>query len=128
MRTPGANGGVGEAAKTVAEHASQIARLELELAAAELKRKAIALGLGAGLLAGSLVFGVFMLAFTLATAAAALALVVSWWLALLIVTAALGALATTLGLIGLGLVKKGSPPVPKETIREAKLTTAVLKR
>lgn len=128
MRTPGANGGVGEAAKSVAEHASQIARLELELAAAELKRKAIALGVGAGLLAGSLVFGVFMLAFALATAAAALALVVSWWLALLIVTAVLGALATTLGLIGLGLVKKASPPVPKETIREAKLTTAVLKR
>jgi hypothetical protein len=128
MRTPGANGGVGEAAKSVAEHASQIARLELELAAAELKRKAVALGVGAGLLAGSLVFGVFMLAFALATASAALALVVSWWLALLIVTAVLGALATTLGLIGLGLVKKGSPPVPKETIREAKLTTAVLKR
>ena len=128
MRTPGANGGVGEAAKSVAEHASQIARLELELAAAELKRKAIALGVGAGLLAGSLVFGVFMLAFALATAAAALALVMSWWLALLVVTAVLGALATTLGLIGLGLVKKASPPVPKETIREAKLTTAVLKR
>jgi len=128
VRTPGADGGVGEAAKSVAEHASRIARLELELAASELKHKAVALGVGAGLLAGSLVVGVFMLAFALATAAAALALVVAWWLALLIVTAALGALAATLGLVGLGLVKRGSPPVPKETIREAKLTGAALKR
>jgi pheromone shutdown protein TraB len=128
MPTHARNGGVGGAAKEVAEHASAIARLELELAALELKRKVVALGLGIGLLGASLVFGLLLLGFAFATAAAALALVVDWWLALLIVTGVLAALATTLGLVGLGLIRKGSPPVPKQTIAEAKLTTAALRR
>ena len=38
--------GFGRAAKQVAEHASALARLELELAALELKRKVVALGIG----------------------------------------------------------------------------------
>jgi len=128
MPTPGRNGGVGEAAKAVAEHASRIARLELELAASELRRKAISLGLGAALLIGGAVLGVFVLGFAFATAAAALALVVSWWLALLIVTAILAALAGTMAVAGASLLKRGSPPVPGQAIHEAKLTTAALKR
>ena len=43
------NGGVGAAAKTVAEHASAIAKLELELAGLELKKKVAALGVGIGM-------------------------------------------------------------------------------
>jgi hypothetical protein len=38
----------------------------------------------------------------------------------------LGAVAT-LGLVGLAALKKGSPPVPKQAIREAKLTTEALR-
>ena len=128
MHTHARNGGVGGAAKEVAEHASTIARLELELAASELKKKVVALGLGAGLLAGSAVFGLLMLVFGLATVAAAIALALPWWLSLLIVTAFLGALATTMGLVGIGLLKRGTPPVPTQTIEEAKLTTAALRR
>jgi len=41
-----ANAGVGPAAKQVAEHASSLARLELELAILELKKKGAALGIG----------------------------------------------------------------------------------
>ena len=128
MQTHARNGGVGGAAKEVAEHASTIARLELELAASELKKKVTALGIGAGLLAASLVVGVFMIGFAFATAAAALALVLAWWLSLLIVTGALFLLASLLGGIGIGLLKKGSPPVPKQTIEEAKMTRAALRR
>jgi hypothetical protein len=122
------DGGVGQAAREVAEHASTIARLELELAAAELKRKAVALGLGAGLLGASLVLGLLMLGFAFATAAVAIALVLSWWLSLLIVTAALACLATALGLAGIALLKRGAPPVPEQTIEEARLTKAALRR
>ncbi len=133
MHTPASdgrtrNGGVGEAAKSVAEHASSIARLELELASRELKQKVTKIGIGAGLLVGSALFGLFMLAFGLATVAAAIALALSWWLSLLIVTGFLAVLATTLGLVGIGLLKKGSPPVPKQTIEEAKMTQAALRR
>jgi Putative Actinobacterial Holin-X, holin superfamily III len=118
---------VAEAARNVAEHASSVARLELELAALELKKKVVALGIGIGLSLGAAVFGLFALGFALATAAAALATVVSTWLALLIVTASLGVLAGVLALLGISRLRKGSPPVPEQAIREAKLTTAAIK-
>jgi hypothetical protein len=31
-------------------------------------------------------------------------------------------------MLGLGKIKKGTPPVPEQAIREAKLTTEALKR
>jgi hypothetical protein len=49
------------------------------------------------------------------------------WLAILIVTLALFVIAGILGLIGLNRIKKGTPPVPEQAIREAKLTTNALK-
>jgi hypothetical protein len=122
------NGGVGAAAKQVAEHASAIARLELQLAAAELKRKGVALGVGIGLGAGAALFGLFALGFAFATAAAALAIVLPTWLALLIVTGVLLGLAGLLGALALGRLTKGTPPVPEQAIREAKLTTEAIKR
>jgi hypothetical protein len=128
MHTHARNGGVGGAAKDVAEHASAIARLELELAAAELKQKASTLGTGIGLLGGALVLAVFMLGFAFAAAAAGIALAVPWWVSLLIVTGALALLAAILGLIGVRLLKKATPPVPEQTIEEARMTTAALRR
>jgi hypothetical protein len=50
------------------------------------------------------------------------------WLALLVVTLFLFVVAGVLGLIGLSLIKRGSPPMPEQAIREAKLTTSVLKK
>jgi hypothetical protein len=119
--------GLGGAAKAVADRARSIVRLELELAAAELKKKVAALGLGIGLLAGAALFALFALGFAFATAAAALALVVSTWLALLIVAGALGAFAALLGALGVGRLRKGTPPVPEQAIEEARLTTEALK-
>jgi hypothetical protein len=132
MHTPGTEtanggGGVGGAAKLVAEHASSIAKLELELATLELKKKVTALGLGIGLGVGAAIFALFMLGFAFATIAAALAIVLPTWLALLIVTGGLAGLAGLLGILALGRIKKGTPPVPEQAIREAKMTTAALK-
>jgi hypothetical protein len=121
------NGGVGGAAKLVAEHASSIAKLELELAGLELKKKAVSLGLGIGLGVGAAIFGLFMLGFGLATVAAALATTLSTWLALLIVTGILALLSGVLGILALGRIRKGAPPVPEQAIREAKLTSEALK-
>jgi hypothetical protein len=118
---------VSDAARNVAEHASSVARLELELATLELKKKVAALGVGIGLGAGAGLFAVFMLGFAFATIAAALATFLPWWLSLLIVTAFLGLLAAVLGLLALGRIRKGTPPVPEQAIREAKLTTAAIK-
>ena len=119
--------GLGAAARLVSERASSIIRLELQLAASELKQKVIALGLGIALLVGAALFSVFALAFGLATIAAALATFLSTWLALLIVTGGLFLLVGVLAVVGIGRVKKGTPPVPEQAIAEAKLTTEALK-
>jgi hypothetical protein len=119
--------GVGPAAKQVAEHASTLARLELELATLELKRKVTALGLGIGLVVGAAVFLLFGLGFGLAAGAAALALVLPTWAALLIVFGALALFGLILALVGLQSIRKGTPPVPEQAVTEARLTTEALK-
>jgi hypothetical protein len=119
--------GLGASAKEVAEHASSLVRLELELATLELRRKVTALGFGIGLGIGAAIVSVFGLGFAFATIAAALATFLSTWLALLIVTLGLFALAGVLGLLALGKIRKGTPPVPEQAIREAKLTSEALK-
>jgi hypothetical protein len=119
--------GVGESAKLVADHASAIAKLELELAALELKRKVAALGIGIGLAIGGAVFALFGLGFAFATIAEALSIVLDRWLALLVVTAGLFALGGLLAILGLGAIKRGTPPVPEQAIEEAKLTTEALR-
>jgi hypothetical protein len=124
---PPQNGGLGGAAKSVAEHASAIAKLELELAGLELKGKVTALGVGIGLVVGAAVFGLFALGWLFATATAALETFLPTWLSLLIVTLFLGLVAALLGLIGISRIKKGTPPVPEQAIREAKLTSEAIK-
>jgi hypothetical protein len=118
---------VSEAARNVAEHASSVAKLELRLATLELKKKATSFAVGIGLGVAAALLGLFMLGFALATIAAAFATFLPWWLALLIVTVALLLLSGLFGLLALGAIKKGSPPVPEQAIREAKLTTAAIK-
>jgi Putative Actinobacterial Holin-X, holin superfamily III len=119
--------GLGATAKDVAEHASSLFRLELELAQLELKKKITNLGVGIGLAVAAAIFGLYALGFLFATIAAALATFLDTWLAILIVTLFLFGVAAILGLIGLSRIKKGSPPVPEQAIREAKLTTNALK-
>jgi hypothetical protein len=119
--------GVGPAVKEVAEHASALARLEMELATLELKRKVAALGIGVGLGVGAGVVLLFALGFGLAAGAAALATVFATWLALLIVFGGLFLLALILGLFGLRAIKAGTPPVPEQAVREAKLTTEAIR-
>ncbi len=119
--------GVGAAVKQVAERTSSIVRLELELAALELKRKVFSLGLGIGFAVAAAGMLVFMAAFVYAAIAAALALVMPTWAALLVVAGILLLLAALFGFLALNRIKKGTPPVPEQAIQEAKLTTEALK-
>jgi uncharacterized membrane protein YqjE len=119
---------VGAAAKIVAEKASSIARLELELASLELKKKGAALGVGLGLAVGAAAVGFYGIGFLFATIAAGLAEAMPVWLALLIVTVMLLVVTAILGLLAVRSMKRGAPPVPQQAIEEAKLTTEALKR
>lgn len=127
MPTRAAENGVGAAAKRVADHAKALVGLELELASLELKQKAGALGLGAGLLAGAAVVGLFAFGFGLAAAAAALATFLATWLALLLTFAGLLVIAGVMALLGISRIRRGTPPVPEQAVREAKLTTEAIK-
>lgn len=119
--------GLGAAAKEVAEHASTIARLEIELASLELKKKVAAIGLGLGLLGGALMVGFYAIGFLFATATAGLATFLPVWLSLLIVTLVLLAVTGLLAWLGVRSLDRGTPPVPQQAIDEAKLTTQALK-
>jgi hypothetical protein len=133
MPTPGtesptsSNGGLGAAAKQVAEHGSALLRLELELAALELKKKVVALGLGIGLGIAALVLSLFMLGFALAAAAAGIATELPTWAALLVVAGLLLVVIAVLALLARAAIKRGTPPIPQQAILEAKLTTEALR-
>ena len=122
------NGNLGTAAKQVAEHASALTRLEVELAGLELKKKVASLGVGLVLGSASATLVVYGIGFALAAMAVALALVVDLWLALLIATGAAFLLAAILALLARRSVRKATPVVPESAVREAKLTTEAIKR
>jgi hypothetical protein len=121
------HGGLGAAVKEVTEHASTWFRLERELAILEVKKKVTSLGLGLALAIGAAVVALYAVGFLFATITAALATFMPTWLALLAVTLLLLVTAGILGAVGFGRIKRGSPPVPEQAIREAKLTTNALK-
>jgi hypothetical protein len=119
---------LGATAKTVAEHASALARLEVELAQLEVKKKVGAIGLGVGLAVGAGVLALYGFGFLFATIAAAFETFLPTWLSLLIVTLLLLIVAGILGVLAKSSIRKGTPPVPEQAIREAKLTQDALKR
>ena len=118
--------GIRASFRRVIRHAGSLSDLQKELARAEMKRKMAALGAGAGWRIGAGVI-LFAVAFGLATAAAALALVVDTWLALLIMFVLLLLVAGVLGLVAVRMVKKGTPPVPEQAIEELRLTRQTLR-
>jgi Putative Actinobacterial Holin-X, holin superfamily III len=130
IRGPSAANGqasVGDAAKRVADHAKALAGLEVELAAAEMRRKAASLGVGIGLLAGGALLAAYAVGFLLATVAAALALAVDLWLALLIVGLVLVLVTGLLAWLGVRSVQRAAPPLPEQAITEARLTSEAIK-
>lgn len=118
--------GLSGATKRVADHARSFVRLELQLAAAELKRRLAALGLGIALTATAALFGLTALGFGLAAATAAIALALPVWLSLLIMFGGLLLLAGILGGVGVMTLKR-SKPVPEQALEEARLTQEALR-
>ena len=119
--------GLGGAARRVADHARSLVRLELELAAAEVKHKIAKLGAGIGLVATAAVLGLLALVFVLAAATAGIATVVPVWAALLIMFGNLIVVGGVLARVGVLLLRKGSSPLPEQAIEEARLTTEALR-
>ena len=90
---------------------------EIELLKQEMVRKLKALGIGIGFLLFTFILVLGMLGVLLTAGIFGLiAAGVPGWLASLYVAAGLLVLAIIFGLIGYGVLKKGIPPVPTETI------------
>jgi hypothetical protein len=118
--------GLSGATKRVADHARSIVRLELQLAATEMKKRLAALGIGIALAATALVLALMALAFGVAAATAGIATALSVWLSLLIMFGGLLLLAAIVGAVGIALLK-GAKPLPEQAIEEARLTQEALR-
>jgi len=92
-----------------------------------LKQRATSLTVGVGLGLGAAVFGLIGLAFALAAITAAIALAVSVWVALLIMTGALLLVAGIMGATAAGRFRRAKP-MPEQAIAEAKRTAEAIKR
>ena len=113
---------IGHTVAEISEKASLLVREEIELAKAEVTRKATSLGKGAAVAAVAGVFAFLGLIFLLET--------LSWlwfklffddiWLGFLVTTVLLFLGAAVAGLVGLRWIKKGAPPTPDMAIDEAK--------
>lgn len=97
-----------------------LVKSELEQLKREVVGKLKAAGIGIGLLVGASAFLFFALGVFTAAAILGLATVLPGWAAALIVGGALLVIAVVLVLIGVGLLKKGVPPAPTETIASVK--------
>jgi len=95
---------------------TKLVRDEIALAKIEMSLKAKRMGVGAGLFGTAGLLLAYALGIFLALAVAALALVWSVWLSLLVVGAAVVVIAAVLALIGKVQIKAGSPPVPREAV------------
>jgi hypothetical protein len=122
-----ANGGIAGAARRVAEHANSVVRLQLELAALEIKKKVVAFGIGIALAVGAVVFALLLIGFLLAAATAGFATFLPIWAALLVMAGILLVLTAACVVLAIGRFKKGSSPLPTEAIREAKLTSEAIR-
>jgi uncharacterized membrane protein YqjE len=109
-----------ELVKQVSEQTQRLIRQELALARLEIADKAKHAGIGAGLLVGAGFVAFFAVGTLVAMLVLALAIAVDAWLAALIVTIALLAVAGLMGVIGRGQLKRATPAAPEQTIESVK--------
>jgi hypothetical protein len=109
-----------ELVKQLSEQSTTLARMEVDLAKAELQQKGKQFGIGAGAFGGAGAVGFY--AFGAFTAALILALAegVAGWLAALIVAVIYAAVAGALALIGKRRLEAATPPAPERAIESSK--------
>ncbi|GAA2429841.1 phage holin family protein [Streptomyces lavendulocolor] len=107
---------VGELVKQASEQLSDLVKTEMRTAQAEMMQKGKRAGKGGGLLGAAAAVGYVGLIGVWATAAAALAVVLDVWLAVLIATALFLVLAGVLAALGRAQLKRATPPKPERAI------------
>jgi membrane protein implicated in regulation of membrane protease activity len=113
--------------KAVTGRLQTLAQLNLELAKAEGKQKATALGVAGALGALAVVLVVYGIGFAFATVAAGLSEALPLWLSLLIVTVVILTFAAIAGLLARRSARKASPAKPTQAMEEAQQTVEALR-
>jgi uncharacterized membrane protein YqjE len=116
-----------ELMRRLSDQMSTLVRQEIELAKAEVGEKGKKAGIGAGMFGGAGVAALYMVGTLLATIIAALSLAMDTWLAALIVTVVLGAIAAVLALQGKNKVQAATPAAPERTIASVKRDADTIK-
>jgi hypothetical protein len=109
------------------EQMSTLVRDEMRLAQAEMTQKGKAAGLGVGLFGGAGVVALYGVGTLIATVVLLLSLAMAAWLAALIVTVVLFAVAGVLALQGKSNLSKATPVQPEEAIDGVKQDIATVK-
>ncbi|WP_199816248.1 phage holin family protein [Streptomyces sp. NRRL S-1448] len=118
---------VSELVQRASQQLTELVRGELRLARAEMKEKGKRYGKGGGLFGGTGVVGFLTLQALVATAIAALAVVLPVWAAALIVAAVLGVIAAVMAISGKKQVDQAAPPMPEQTVESVKADVAEIK-
>lgn len=118
---------LGQLVHQLSTEVPELVRSEIRLAQAELAQKGKRVGLGAGLFGGAGVVALYGVGALIATAILALALVVAAWLAALIVTVVLFAVAGILAVTGKKQVDAGTPVAPERAVEGVKEDIATVK-
>lgn len=116
----GADQSTSELVQRASEQISRLVRDEIALAKAELAEKGKHAGIGIGLFGGGGVLAMYGVGALVATLIIVFDLFLPLWLAALIITVALFALAGVLALIGKNQVSKAVPPEPSAAIESVK--------
>ncbi|MFE9650780.1 phage holin family protein [Streptomyces sp. NPDC006365] len=118
---------VGDLVQRASQQLSQLVRDEMRLAQAEMTEKGRRFGKGGGLFGGAGLVGVFTLQALLATAIAALSLVLDVWAAALIVSGVLAVITALMATLGRQQVGTTSPPRPEQAMDSFKADVAEIK-
>jgi uncharacterized membrane protein YqjE len=111
---------IGDLVKQLAGQTSTLVRQEIDLAKAEMSEKASVAGKGAGLIGGAAVVGLLAAGALTAFLILLLSEAMDAWLAALIVTVVMAAIAAALGVAGRNRIRAATPAVPEQTVETVK--------
>jgi len=107
---------VSDLVQRMSQQTADLVRKELELAQVEMKEKGKRAGIGAGLFGGAGLISAYAVGALIAAAILGLATAVDAWLAALIVSVVLFAIAGVAALVGKKQVDQATPPQPEQAI------------
>ena len=119
--------GIGAAVGSIKERATNLVRLQVELARAEIQEKGRTIGVAAGMFVGAAVLAFFAAGLLIALVTVALAIVLPDWLAVLIVLLLVAGTAAALAALGARRVKGVGAMAPTRAVEEAKRTQGAVR-